>query len=229
MNYLFTLLLLIIINLAGYSQNLSFDIHGTYTRAIKKEKLTSANTFSDLISGYPASWITNYMAAEILVINGKDVLKATGSNDTLTTIQKDILSKAELGTDIVIDVAYRYKNSITGQMDLRTMHYTATVIPEMEAEYPGGRAAMIQYLTENAIHQISDTLSKQMKQVIISFTVNETGTIANAQVSTTSGDPETDKVLLEAISNMPAWKPAEDLKGIRVKQEFEFHVGNVGC
>lgn len=229
MKYYFTFLILILFTFSGYAQNLGFDIHGTYTHPIKKEKLLVANTFSDLIAGYPASWITDYLASEIILTTNNTVKKAKGTNDTLTTKQKDMLSKAELGTDIIIDVAYRYKNSITGQMDLRTMHYTATVVPQIEAEYTGGSEAMKEYLIENAVSLISDTLFKTMKQVVIRFTVKETGVIADVQLSAASGDEATDKLLLEAISKMPAWRPAVDLKGIKVEQHFEFSLGNVGC
>jgi len=48
------------------------------------------------------------------------------------------------------------------------------------------------------------------------------------QLSKTSGDQKTDKLLLKAINKMPKWKPAENSDGIKVKQEFEFSVGNCG-
>jgi TonB family protein len=63
----------------------------------------------------------------------------------------------------------------------------------------------------------------------VEFTVNEDCEIANAQISKTSGDQETDELLLNVINQMPKWKPAENAKGRKVKQEFEFSVGNVGC
>lgn len=88
---------------------------------------------------------------------------------------------------------------------------------------------MTQYLRENAINKIPETTSKQLQQALVGFTVNEKGAIANVQISKTSGDPNTDKLLLEAINKMPKWRPAEDSKGVKVKQEFEFSVGNVGC
>ena len=41
---------------------------------------------------------------------------------------------------------------------------------------------------------------------------------------------KTDKLLLEVINGMPKWKPAENAKGVKVKQDFEFIGGfMVGC
>jgi TonB family protein len=88
---------------------------------------------------------------------------------------------------------------------------------------------MTKYLKENAINKISETTSKELKQGIVRFTVNEEGTITDAKIFKTSGDLNTDKLLLEVINKMPKWRAAEDSNGIKVKQEFEFSVGNVGC
>ena len=109
------------------------------------------------------------------------------------------------------------------------MNYSATVIPETEAEYPGGNQQMTQYLKENAIDKIPEISSKQIQQTLVEFTVNEKGETANAKIIKTSGDSETDKLLIEAINKMPKWSPAKDSKGRKVKQEFEFSVGSSGC
>jgi len=224
-----TTLLFFLAFITGYSQNLGYQVHGNYSRPITKEKLSAALTMNDISPGYPSSWITNYISAEVsATINGK-VMKGLGKNDILSPEQKNILHQAELGTDVVVDIQYRYPNSVTNNMDLRGMHFEVTVVPEIEAEFIGGQAQLTQYLKENAINKISEADSKQMKQAIVSFTINEKGSIANAQISTTSGDPEIDKLLLKAITKMPKWKPAENAMCIKVKQDFQFSVGNDGC
>ena len=135
---------------------------------------------------------------------------------------------ADLGTDVVIDVTYKQVNAITDNLDIRKMHISYTVIPEIEAEYLGGYEQMKKYLKETAINKISETDYEKLRAAV-RFTVNEQGEIANAQVSKTSGNQNTDKLLVEAINKMPKWKPAENSKGIKVKQEFIFNVGSGGC
>ena len=69
-----------------------------------------------------------------------------------------------------------------------------------------------------------------MKPLILRFVVNEEGAIDKAQITQTSGDAATDKLLLDVINKMPNWKAAEDAKGKKVKQEFVLSVGtNRGC
>ncbi|HLG35767.1 MAG TPA: energy transducer TonB [Bacteroidia bacterium] len=184
---------------------------------------------SDINPGYPSSsWMTDYISAEISVTGNGKVMKAGSANEILSVEQKSILKMADLGTDIVIDVKYKQVNTITGNIDIRNMHFLFTVVPEIEAEYPGGYQQMKNYLKENAINKISETDYKQL-QAAVKFTVSEEGEIANAQISKTSGDKKTDKLLVEAINKMPKWRPAENSKGLKVKQEFVFSVGNGGC
>jgi len=223
--------LLLLFCLTGFSQDLSYTVRGKYKLPIKKEKLNTVNVMSDLISGYPASWIMSYVSVEVTATcNGKE-LTANGANAIFTEEQKNILNTVDLGAVITINIRYKCKNAVTGDIEISKMHYSATAVPEIEAEYTGGLEEMKQYLKENAIEKISEERSKQMPLTLLRFTVNEAGEIANAKIAVTSGDVKIDNLLLEAINKMPKWKPAENSKGVKVKQEFEFSVGNQkgGC
>jgi TonB family protein len=221
--------LLLLLFIAGFSQNLDYGVHGKYLHPIKKETLEKAKFMADLIPYYPVWWIAGYESVEILATCDGKAMMASGANDTLSTEQRNILSKAELGTDIILNIKFKSKNAVTDNIETGTMNYSATVIPETEAEYPGGNQQMTQYLKENAIDKIPEISSKQIQQTLVEFTVNEKGETANAKIIKTSGDSETDKLLIEAINKMPKWSPAKDSKGRKVKQEFEFSVGSSGC
>jgi TonB family protein len=212
----------------GFSQDLSYDVRVRYTHPVLMEKLNDAQLLSDFIADYPTNWVNDYASVEISATNAGKTMKAFGMNQTLNSTQKDILKKADLGTDIVIDVAYKYKNSVTNNIENRSMHVSMTLVPEVEAAFVGGYQQLTKYLKETVINQISETIPKEFQAGIVIFTINEQGEIANSQISKTSGDTKTDKLLLEAINNMPKWKPAENSKGIKVKQQFAFNVGRVG-
>ena len=221
--------LLLLLIVTGYSQNLSYEVHGNYVHSVKKEILSKANSISDIIPYYPAWWIEGYISVEISATSDGKTVMAPGTNETLSIEQINLLNAADLGTDIVIAIEYKYRNPVTDNIDIGRSNYSASVVPEIEAEYPGGKQLMTQYLKDNAIDKISETTSKQLQQAIVRFIVNEEGGIANVQMSKSSGDPETDKLLIEVINKMPKWRPAEDSKGIKVKQEFEFSVETSGC
>lgn len=229
MNRYLTTTLLLFSVMSAYTQDLPFEVKGAYARSVRAEKLEKAVTMSDLINGYPVSWIDEYVSTSIAVVSGDHVEKAESIDDNLTPEQVSLLQSVDLGDDVVIDIAYKSKNFITKELDVRYMHYAATVIPEHEAEYPGGVESMRAYLKENAIINIPNESFKELQQVIIRFTVDEQGQVTNPRFTSTTGDSRTDNLLLKALKNMPGWKPAVDGTGKNVAQDFEFIIGNTGC
>ena len=222
-------LFLLLLMLPGFSKEPNYYVKGTYDRAVKKEVMTEAKLIRDLVPGYAKNWITDIISVELLVTNNGKVMKADGKTEELNMQQKNLFNSVDLFSHIVINVKYRDENAATAKMDIREMHVSLTVIPESEAEFVGGTEKMKKYLKESAINKIDELTEKYMLNAIITFTVNEDGTIANAKISKSTGDPKTDDMLLAAINKMPKWKPAMNSNGVKVKQEFEFRVGNEGC
>lgn len=213
----------------GFSRDLRFEVSGNYSRPITKEKLTGAKSLNDLIPYYPTNWITDYISVEISATSNGQFIKGISANNILSTEQKNILNAIDLGSDLAINVKYNYLNPVTNIIENNKMNVSMTVVPEKEAECVTGKQQLIKYLKENAIDKISETILEQFQQAVVLFTINENGEINNANIFMTSGDSKTDILLLEVINNMPKWKPAENRKGIKVKQEFKFSVGKGGC
>lgn len=212
-----------------YLGNLGFEIHGKYSRLIKKNLLNEPNIISDFIIGYPVNWVTDYTSVEILVINNGKTTKAKGINEMLTSEQKNLLKMAEINSDILVNISYKSMNSITKNMDDSKVNMAFTVVPEIEAEYIGGYQKLKSYLKEKAILEISRTTPREFQHGEISFTIDEEGNSTNVILSKPSGDSITDNLLLEAIKKMPKWKPAENLDGAKVKQNFIFIMSASGC
>lgn len=223
--------LLFLLCISGFAQVMNFEVRGKYTRPVKQEKLSTARYMSDIIPYYPSNWIVSYISVEISATCSGHAMSANGSNDTLNSAQRNILHTIDLGADLVIHIAYETKNAATDILETRNLYYTATVVPDIEAEYSGGNQEMTDYFKKNTIDKIAESTSEPIEQAIVRFTISEEGEITNAQMARTSGDLKIDTLLLEAITHMPAWRPAENLNGIKVKQEFEFSigVGGKGC
>lgn len=214
---------------SGISRDIMFEVRGKYSRSVTKEKLDEANLLRDVIDGYPVNWISDYVSVEISSTCDGKAMQAVSMNETLNAEQKNILKKADQGAEISLKVKYKYKNSVTEDSYNHEMKISMMIIPETEAEFIGGYQLMAKYLTDNVINKISETIPKQFQQGAVTFTINEKGEIIKTRISITSGDPRTDKLLVDAINKMPKWKPAQNSKGIKVKQEFVFNVGNSGC
>ncbi|MES2678519.1 MAG: energy transducer TonB [Bacteroidota bacterium] len=190
--------------------------------SFKKEQLNKALLLTDITPENPGQWNMKYVSVDIVAsCNGSEVT-ASGTSDLLTEEQLRVVSSADLGTDIVINVNYNYSR----------VSYYLTVMPDVEAEFPGGKTELTQYLNKIILDKITDETPVQFYLSLIKFTVNEEGEIGNAQLTQSSGDQYLDRLLLEAVNNMPKWTPAQNAKGQKVKQEYRLGTGrgsNKGC
>lgn len=213
---------------ADFSRDLRFEVSGKYT-PVTKEKLTGAQSLDDIILYYPTNWITDYISVEISATCKGKFMKARGENNILSTLQKNIVNTIDLGSDLFIIVEYNNLNSITNTVKKSSMNVSMTVVPEKEAEFVTGKYELMNYLKKNACDKISNTVLRDFQQAIVFFTVNEEGEITDVKIPLSSGDMGTDKLLLDAINNMPKWNSAENGKGIKVRQEFKFSLNKGGC
>lgn len=218
---------------ASTPREFGYNLHDGNARLVKKEKLSDAKSIGDVIPGYPVNWISSYVSVEISGITNGKMVKASSTNANLSAEQKKLINEADLGTDLIADVKYSYVVPVCNTVEKNHMHTAITLIPEKEAEFSAGKDNLKKYLKENGINKISEMYFRQFKQVVVKFTVNEGGEIIDAKMSKTSGDAKTDKLILDTINKMPHWKPAENSKGLKVKQEFELIINkgnmNDGC
>ena len=108
MKSLLTILFVGICTIVGYSQMADFVVRATYSKTILKNELVAATVMKDLNTGYPASWISDsgYISTQIKsTIDGKEVTSA-GNNETLTTAQRAVLSKLDIGSKVEVAVQY---------------------------------------------------------------------------------------------------------------------------
>lgn len=218
------------------NKDLRYEIRAKYQRPVQQETLKKAQLIHDVISGYPENWITSYLSVEILATCNGKTMTGKSKNNVLTQEQKNILNAIDLNTDIIIHVKYKYDNPSTNSIENNEINVSMTVIPEVQAEYiipdtdakyEGERDYIRQYLKENGITKVPNDI----EQCMIDFTINEEGGISNVRITMTSGKLEVDKLLVELVSKMPKWKPAQNSKGVNVKQEFQLTIGNaaIGC
>lgn len=90
---------------------------------------------------------------------------------------------------------------------------TAEVMPE----FPGGTAALMQYLGKNIHYPAVAQENGVQGKVIVQFIVDVDGSIVNPVV-VRSVDPYLDKEAIRVIASMPKWKPGmQRNKPVRVK------------
>jgi hypothetical protein len=206
---------------------------------ITSDALCSAKLMSDVIKDYPKDYynsLIDYVSIEISSkVNGKEV-SAGGTTDTLNAAQKNILDNADFNSAVCIKILFQYKDPANDGMGsgrkIKEMVYILNIIPAKEAEYDGGIDKMTSYLKENVLNKVPVTSANaKVPNISVIFTVNEFGYTTDVKMGKNSTDPNFDKLLMEAVNNMPKWKPAENAKGTKVKQQFTIGIPTVprGC
>lgn len=91
------------------------------------------------------------------------------------------------------------------------------VVVEDQPEFPGGTAALLEYLRKNIKYPSVCRENNIQGKVIVTFVVNKDGSIVDIEV-VKSVNPLLDKEAIRVISQMPKWKPgAQRGKPVRVK------------
>lgn len=167
--------------------------------------------------------IVNVIRTEVSAVsNGNKQLAVSGSQE-LSIEQKQLLTTADLSSNIELTVCFRLKNE-GPEKPIKVGRVAIAVVPEQEAQYRTGEFDEVASYLSNyvAAHYTSPTLEKLMKRISLVFTVTEDGSLTNIKIRYTTEDTKVDKLLIEAAQQMPKWKPARDAKGIPVRQTIYF-------
>ncbi|WP_341903098.1 energy transducer TonB [Fluviicola taffensis] len=110
---------------------------------------------------------------------------------------------------------------------------TVEPVPELEifdvtdeqAEFPGGRAALLKYLSENIRYpQIVKEMGIQPSTQYVQFVVSDRGSISNVQMKKGVKDcPECDAEVIRVVKAMPNWIPAKN-NGKAVKSWYSLPI-----
>jgi hypothetical protein len=175
--------------------------------------------------------LVDYVAVEIAGIsNGKTIISESPDNK-LTMDQKNLLNSIDPGTDINIRVFFKYRSLVkndTAANKVLIGHIPVTAIPAKEAEYEGGFKGLTEYLHQNIFALIGKNNRAKVQNAVVKFIISEQGVIGDVKLFRRSEDLKTDQIILDAIKKMPNWKPAQNSKGQKIKQEFSIPLGIEG-
>lgn len=211
----------------GAATPLPFDVFKVYPPfTITRGEIEQATALPDLIVQYPSSWVRSYQLVEVSTYHRGIRRVATNYSDTLTAQQRQNMLDADPQTGIHVRIRYIPENSLK-KNDPKELTYTLHLDTEVDASFPGGRQKMLDYFQKKAIDHIPPGVFKDYAASIITFTVNEQGHISDAQIFWPSQNEQVDKLLLDAVCNMPAWQPARFANGSTTSQEFALIVGSM--
>ncbi|MBP5715436.1 MAG: TonB family protein [Prevotella sp.] len=89
---------------------------------------------------------------------------------------------------------------------------------EQMPQFPGGQAALIQYLARNIKYPVAAEENGIQGKVVVTFIVERDGTISNVKIAK-SVDPSLDREALRVVKSMPRWQPGKQ-KGANVRVKY---------
>lgn len=93
-------------------------------------------------------------------------------------------------------------------------------VTQEEAFFPGGRTAMLKFLSKNINYPEIARIANIQGKVTLNFVVGKNGEIENVTVAKgVPGCPECDKEAIRVVKAMPKWKPAKN-NGKAVRSYF---------
>lgn len=236
MKLILNTLIYAVIAVNAISQNVYDKKYCKRMLPVKKEDLQKVNFMSDMMGDYPKSYynsIIDYLSVGLSVTaNGTEQLLFS-SNDTLSASQKQLLSKADQGSDICLFVKFKYKDTANNNLGtggpIKEMNFVTMAVPYNETEFPGGLEKAKNYLRDYVTKKLGEDAADKLSLADITFWVNETGRPVDLKIVRSSTDTKIDQLLIEAASNMPDWKPASNSKGTNIKQLIVIALSNRRC
>lgn len=132
--------------------------------------------------------------------------------DDKSEVQETVIASTE---DVGEKVEVKYVPVVVEEEEPEEQ--TIFEVVENMPEFPGGNAALMQFLSKNIKYPTIAQENGTQGRVIVQFVVNRDGSVVDPVV-VRSVDPYLDKEALRVIGQMPKWKPGMQRgKAVRVK------------
>ncbi|NMD00437.1 MAG: energy transducer TonB [Bacteroidales bacterium] len=143
-----------------------------------------------------------------------DVLEIVEDNKELTNEVKVENTEADANTQI--------QAPIEVQQEEENEEIVNFYVIEEKPEFPGGEAAMFQWIAKNVKYPEIAKENGVQGKVFVQFVIGKEGKVTDVQV-VRGVDPSLDKEAVRIIQSMPAWKPGKQ-RGKPVKVSFQLPI-----
>ena len=210
--------------------DLLYKVDSRFINRITKEELHQAKTIFDVFPPHEKRKIDYYKNVRVAILGDNGEIYEEGITEAFTDKQLDLLHSMDYSTNFYVKAVFQHQNFLAGQVYEDYIVYYTTLIPETEAEYQDGDKSLTNFLKSTTKETASVITRDRLQAGKVNFTVNTNGSLENIYLSSTSGYPEVDQKLVEAVSAIPGkWNPAKNEKGEAVNQELVFYFGLEGC
>jgi len=161
-----------------------FEHPGSRAAFVKAGSLNNGSSVGDVLAQFNVPKFRSEI--DVVSVNikateeGKPVT-ASSNDENFTAEQKKVLRSADPGSEIFVSVDFKYKDPAKARLEcypaVRKVEYAVTIGPEVEAEFPGGKAEMNQYFRETVVAVVGKEDQESASKANVHFVVNEQGKI----------------------------------------------------
>ncbi len=208
-------------------QSFDYDVKKIYPYlSITKDEVQAAKTIWDLNPRFKTEWISEYVKVEIKTTEAGQSKTSTNADQMLTDEQKTALLHNDPTQKVEVVLHYRPKNNLAHN-PVRQEAFSLQYLPTKDAEYPGGKSALIAYLEKEVFQMIADSSYTGYELSTVKFVIGDDGSVSDVKISWQGKEKKVDRALYEAICNLQRWSPAVHSDGSRTSQQYALVVGNL--
>jgi hypothetical protein len=209
--------------------DLVYKVDSRYIHQATAAQFSEARTILDLLPAEATENIIYYQEVSVTNLDNEHEITSAGGPG-FSPEQMDYLRSIDYSSNVLIRSDYIMQDEYNDVGRKSYLTYFYTVIPEREATYEGGQNALIAYLREGSAEAVKVITKDGLKPGRISFTVTETGEIAEVHMESSSGFTSVDEKLVHLVEEIPGkWEVAVNDKGEAVPQRLVFFFGLEGC
>jgi hypothetical protein len=207
-----------------------YGVGTRFLKTVTRQDLRQAKAIPDLFTPDEISGIHAFRNVKIQLLGDGAKKIALGDDTQFSAAQLNLIKEADYFNDFSLESDAKKTVSLYGETVPYDFVYYISIVPEVQANYVNGNAALLDYLKTNSQAETANTSKYKLQGGKIRFTVNVQGLIEQVRLESTSGYAEVDAKMLMLIKNLPGtWEAATNAKGEKMNQELIFSFGTMGC
>lgn len=143
-----------------------------------------------------------------------DIIQVVENNQEIKNEVEIQSTEANINTQIEAPVEVKQEEEVDEVINFYVI--------EEKPEFPGGEAAMMQWIAKNIKYPEIAKENNIQGKVFVQFIIDKDGYVKNVEV-VRGVDPVLDKEAVRVVSSMPQWKPGKQ-RGKPVKVQFQLPI-----
>ena len=209
------------------NNDIDFEVYRVYPSfSFTKVEIEDVATIEDLNPHYKSSWVKEFHSVDITAQRDGEMVTVSTTSDRLNATQKSLLLEADDLSPFKVEIHYMPDNTLSHN-DPKYFSFEGVIDADQDATFRGGEGELHSYIEKAVMDKIQQKELEGQNLAVVTFSVQDNGSIDNVKLTESSEDDSIDNLLVEAVCNMKDWLPASTTSGTKVSQDYVLTYGNL--